>query len=472
MQLRNRSSRTEYPTYTKSRFFQLIFIAAWFMLSLAASAQNISVLYNFGKNSLSQSPQFVRLAQGRDARLYGMSRGSQNGTVFQISTKGSGGQLFAFDGTNGLDPTSGVTLGTDGNFYGTTFFGGAQNDGVLFQLTPSGRYTILHEFTGGSDGQWPEAPPIQAADGSLYGSTLEGPGVTGATIYRYSKSGGFSTMLTLSQQQANAIEAPLMQASDGSLYGTSYSGGANGCGGVFVLNTSGALLNTFSFPCSPGPGSSLGALVQTSDGNFYGTTERGGNRGNGTIFKMNSKGVFSVLYNFEGPVADGKYPDGGLVLATDGNFYGSTALGGELGLGTLYEISPTGGYKMLYSFTPTIGEFVEGSLVQHTNGKLYGTASAGGRQGVGTIYSLDLGLGPFIAFVVPAGKPGKTTQILGQGLTGSTGITFNGVPATSFSVVSDTYMTAVVPTEATNGPVVVMTPTGTLTSNVSFHVSK
>ncbi len=433
-------------------------------------AQNATVVYSFRKNGPSQLPQFVTPAQGRDGILYGTTaQGGADGSVFRISTSGAGGGIFAFDGTNGSQPFGGVTLATNGNFYGTAGFGGTQNDGVLFEITSAGKFTLLHEFSGSGDGMFPEAPPIQASDGNLYGITAYGPGTTGATVYKYSSSTGFSTLYTFGQQQAAAIGAPLLQASDGSLYGTSYGGGANGCGGVFVLTTSGTLLNDFSFPCGPGPESSAGALVQASDGNFYGTTERGGKKGDGTIFRVNSKGVMSVLYSFAGPPGDGKYPDGGLVLATDGNYYGSTSNGGEQGFGTLYKFSPTGGYQLLYSFTAQTGELESGSLLQHTNGKLYGTAFEGGRQNLGTIYALDLGLGTFVTFVQPTGRIGQTAQILGQGLTGTTSVTFNGVAATSFKVVNDTYMTAVVP-GATTGKVVVTTPGGTLTSNVSFTI--
>ena len=110
--------------------------------------------------------------------------------------------------------------------------------------------------------------------------------------------------------------------------------------------------------------------------------------------------------------------------------------------------------------------------MQDTSGEFYGTTWVGSTYNYGAIYSLDMGLGPFIKFVRPSGTVGQAAQILGQGLTGTTSVTFNGLPASSFSVVSDTYMTAVVPSGATTGPVVVTMPTGPLTSNVSFRISK
>ena len=144
-------------------------------------------------------------------------------------------------------------------------------------------------------------------------------------------------------------------------------------------------------------------------------------------------------------------------------------MGGAQDFGTLYQITTSGQYKLLYSFVDAVGSGPVGPLLQHTNGKFYGVASFGG-QGYGTIYSLDMGFGPFIALVSYTGRIGQPVQILGQGLTGATAVTINGVAATSFKVVTDRYMTAVIPTGATTGPVVVTTPTGTLTSNHNLQV--
>jgi uncharacterized repeat protein (TIGR03803 family) len=160
-----------------------------------------------------------------------------------------------------------------------------------------------------------------------------------------------------------------------------------------------------------------------------------------------------------------------LIQATDGNLYGTTSAKGTYGYGTIFQISLTGQFQPLYSFSPAIGENPGPPPLQHTNGLFYGSLPFGSTYGYGAIYSLDMGLGPFITFVLPTGKVGKTAEILGHGLTGTTSVTFHGVPATRFSVKSDTYMTAVVPTGATTGPVVVTTPTGTLTSNVTFRVT-
>ncbi len=295
-------------------------------------------------------------------------------------------------------------------------------------------------------------------------------GSTGSTIYRYSTASGFSSLYQFDGTHGQSVLAPLIQGTDGKLYGTADSGGKNGCGTVFQMSTAGKLLKSHSFLCGLSGSHPDGPLVQSADGSFYGTTSAGGG-GGGTIFKMGSDLRPSVLYFFgaAGP-HDGREPLGGLVQATDGNLYGTTLKGGSAGFGTLFQISPTGAYQLLFSFTAPIGESPFAGLLQHTNGLLYGTTQSGGANGFGAVYSLDMGLGPFITFVQSTGKVGRTAQILGQGLTGTTSVTFNGIAATSFKVLSDTYLTVVVPSGATAGPVVVTTPGGTLTSDKNFVI--
>ena len=104
------------------------------------------------------------------------------------------------------------------------------------------------------------------------------------------------------------------------------------------------------------------------------------------------------------------------------------------------------------------------------NGRFYGLSAVGGADDNGTVYTLDMGLAPFVAFVRPSGRVGQLTEILGQGLTGTTSVTFNGLPATTFTLVRDTYMTAIVPSGGTTGKVLVTTPGGALTSNVNFRI--
>jgi uncharacterized repeat protein (TIGR03803 family) len=204
------------------------------MLTTPISAQVVTDLHSFNSIGSSQDPLWVTPTQGRDGKLYGTTGGfNDDGSIVRFQITGQGGQIFAFDGSNGDQPAAGVILGTDGNLYGTTAFGGGFNDGVLFKITPAGAYTVLHEFSGGVDGMFPLASPFQADDGNLYGTTEDASGFTGATVYKYVPSTGtFTTILQLDNTIASEVAAQLIQGSDRNLYGTSYVGGTNGCGSI------------------------------------------------------------------------------------------------------------------------------------------------------------------------------------------------------------------------------------------------
>jgi uncharacterized repeat protein (TIGR03803 family) len=435
-----------------------------------AHSQTVTALLSFpGQNGTGAGPE-AAVTQGRDGELYGTTRNGIDGSIFKVSTSRAFEELYSFgihDG--GCCSVAALTLAGDGYFYGVTQLGGSTGNGSLFKISPSGSYTEIYEFDGKTNGGTPASAPIQASDGNLYGITDNGFG-TGSTVYRYTLSGSLSTIYQFSG--AYSRDAPLIQASDQFLYGTTAIGGSANCGAVFQMSTAGVLLQSVPFLCNAG-GSFPGPLMQASDGNFYGTTTEGGVKNQGTIFKMTPDFQLSILYTFLGQSnggVDGADPLPGLIQATDGNLYGATTEGGSFGEGTLFRISTDGTYELLYSFGGSTGVFPEGNLMQHTNGMLYGTASKGGAKKLGTVYQVDLGLSPFIALVRYTGRVGQPVQILGQGLTGSTGVAINGIAATSFKVVSDTYMTAVIPSGATTGPVVVTTPNGTLTNNHNLLV--
>jgi uncharacterized repeat protein (TIGR03803 family) len=448
------------------------------LTTMAAYSQTVTTLYNFNSQNSSQYPQNVALAQGRDGELYGTSEGNGTtsyGSIFKVSPSRVFTELFDFNNSNfsqdGCCPGQGLTLASDGNFYGVADAAGTGQVGVFFSITPNGTFTAIHDFTGGSDGATPFARPTEASDGNLYGTT-EGDG-TGSTVYMYTPSSGdFSTIY---QFAGNTVIAPLVQASDGFLYGTTANGGWAHCGSIFKMSTVGVLLQSAPFLCGAGgAGPNSGPLLEASDGNFYGVTEAGGLRNGGTIFKMTPDFQISTLYTFQGKSGrsrDGFTPAGGLIQATDSNLYGTTAEGGNYGNGTLFRISTSGSYSSIYSFNAVSGKLPQGTLMQHTNGLLFGTAQEGGTNNLGTVYELNLGLAPFITFVQRMGTVGQTVEVLGQQLTGATSVTFSGVPA-SFTVAGPTYLVATVPSGATTGPVVVTTPDATLTSNVNFVVSQ
>jgi len=223
-------------------------------------------------------------------------------------------------------------------------------------------------------------------------------------------------------------------------------------------------------PSASGP---EGSLLEATDGNLYGGLGFGGVYHLGLVGSLNSStGVLSFLYSFGANRADGVVPRAGLIQASDTNLYGVTAGGGQADVGVTFQLKLDGSYTELYSFVGSkfnSGVFAD-TLKQHTSGKFYGTTEVGGTHGLGSVYSLDMGLGPFVAMQKYQGTVGSKTQILGQGFTGATSVSYNGVPATSFSVLSDTYMTAVVPAGASSGSIAVTTPSGILTSDKIFVV--
>ena len=392
--------------------------------------------------------------------------------------------LVSFDFTNGANPyNTSLVQGTDGNLYGTTLLGGANGGGTVFKVTPTGTLTTLHSFAGApTDGASPWAGLILGTNGTFYGTTILGGANNRGTVFSMTSEGVVTLLYSFCSQtdcsDGSGPEAPLIQATNGNFYGTTSEGGANEYGTAFSITTGGTLKTVYNFCSVNGNVACLdgdapqAALVQASNGTFYGTTPGGGASEVGTVFSLTSGGTLTTLYNFcsQADCTDGKNPYAGLVQATNGNFYGTTNTGGA-SYGTIFEISASGALTVLHSFDGTDGFNSEGgnALFQATNGKFYGTTYSGGADGDGTIFSLAVGLGPFVRTLPTSGTVGTAVTILGTNLTGATSVTFNGTAAT-FTVVSSSEITTAVPTGATTGRVKVVTPSRTLTSNVNFRV--
>jgi len=436
------------------------------------AVQTYTDIHDFNTTTLTSPVYPGLLAQGRDGNLYGTA--SSGGTlgfggVFRITPAGIYTVIYNFGGAvHGKVPRGGLTLGTDGNFYGTTNQGGTSNYGTLFKITSAGVLTKLHDFAY-TDGTNPDAPPIQGTDGNWYGTTSVG-GTGAGTVYKMTPAGVLTPIHIMAFATGSLAQAPLLQGTDGSFYGTTQSGG-QGDGEIFKITAAGVFTVLYSFDFTHGSGPTSG-LVQGNDGSFYGTTQGGGTLDGGVVFKITPAKVLTVLYNFNAKPAsvDGKYPDAGLTLATDGFFYGVTSGGGTNGFGTIYKITPAGTYSTLYNFVQASGSTPQTTLRQHTSGKFYGLANAGGANSLGTIFSFDVGLKPFIATLPTSGKVAKAVEILGGGLTGTTNVNFNGTNAT-FTATSNTYITTSVPNGATTGFVNVTTPGGALKSIQKFRVT-
>ena len=385
------------------RYARLIFVSLFLALPMA-QAQDVGTLTTLAQNTTTSGQEFAAsLVQGSDGNFYGTaSDGGPNtdnhGTVFRITPTGVVTNLYSFSGPDGFSPQAGLLLGTDGNFYGTTVLGGSTyvdsnntGDGTVFRITPAGVLTTLHSFTGyPGDGQAPKGTLIQGSDGNFYGTTSAGGTYGGGTLFQLTPAGVVTTLYSFGNGYGGAeVDAGVVQGSDGNFYGTTRLGG-NGAGTVFTVTPSGGYTTLYSFPAlgTTAGADPVAALVQGSDGNFYGTTETNGMNGAGTVFKITPAGGFTNLYSFSG---SDQFLMGALIRASDGNFYGTTEYGGAYGGGAVFEITPAGTVTTTYSFT---GEADGGSpvaaLVQGADGNFYGTTLTGGSGNDGTIFELML----------------------------------------------------------------------------------
>lgn len=355
---------------------------------------------------------------------------------------------------NGVVPNAGLFLAQDGNYYGTTQFGGASNAGTIYKLDSKGVVTTIYSFST-QDGSQPTGTLVEDNKGNLYGTTLYGGSKGSGTVFRYELNGNFKSLFSFNRNN-NTGELPnaLARGNDGNFYGTTTQGSVFGT--IFKITPSGNLNVLYNFKSSRNDGRApRGKLIQAKDGNFYGVTADGGAYGNGTVYKVTLNGSVTILYSFSayapnnslgypdyrngyspqsltlGQDGDlygvtgrgglGTYPDGiifrlnpvnskfeilhkfdgkngalpfsALLQASDGNFYGTTRFyGAPQNGGTLFKITPQGSFSLMHSFRvqPDQPHEPSSELIQTWDGNLYGTALGGG----GTIYRVGLNLKP------------------------------------------------------------------------------
>jgi uncharacterized repeat protein (TIGR03803 family) len=450
-------------------------VALGAIAGMTLPAQTFTSLASFNKTD-GANPH-AGLVQAIDGNLYGATYyGGANldGAIFRITPAGTLTVAYSMCAQNDPDcdaifPQAGLIQATDGNLYGTT-------ESTIYKMTPSGTLTELYYFCiQAGCAQGPTAPLLQAADGDFYGTTMLGGANGSGTVFKFTAAGGLTILHSFNGADGTSPESPLIQVANGDFYGTTTYGGANGVAGtIFKITPTGTLTTIYSFcqqnGCTDGS-SPYGGLVQAANGDFYGTTSAGGVASYGTVFKVTPSGALTTLHSFgtPSPRLDGTGPSAGLVLGTDGNFYGTTTDGGSSGLGTIFKITAKGQLTTLHSFSGADGEIPYAGLVQDTNGEFYGTTYGGGRN-FGSVFSLAMGLGPFVKTLTVSGEVGVAVTILGTNLTGATSVTFNGIAAT-FEVVSSSEITTTVPNGATSGMIQVVTPDGALSSNVPFRVT-
>jgi len=361
-----------------------------------------AVLYSFsGPDGGGASAALITCADGNfyGTTEYGGTYG--DGTIFRMTTNGVLNQLLSFNYSNGANPEAGLVQGTDGNFYGTTTGGGVNGGGTVFKMTTNGTLTTLVSFNYSVNGEAPAAGLVQANDGNFYGTTEYGGTNGGGTVFKVTSNGTLTTLVSFNDNTNGYYPyAGLRQGTDGNLYGTTAEGGSNYDGTIFSMTTNGSLSILVTFNGANGNYPYAG-LVQGNDGNFYGTTKYGGTYGDGTAFKMTTNGSLTTLVSFNNSV-NGGYPEAGLVQGSDGNLYGTTTENGLGGNGTIFKMTTNGLLVTLFFFEGTNGCLPEASLVQGADGNFYGTTFNGGggfngsaSSGNGIIFRL--GAGPMAA---------------------------------------------------------------------------
>jgi uncharacterized repeat protein (TIGR03803 family) len=364
------------------------------------------VLYSFAGTPDGANPfAGLVLAEGN---LYGTTyAGGINscgcGTVFKVSTKGKETVLYSFMGIpdgqssgDGSEPDGRLVRDTQGNLYGTTQVGGV-GGGTAFMLDTAGKETVLYSFgEGAGDGQNPYAGLVRDTNGNLYGTATVDPVHYSGTVFKVDKTGKETVLHAFTGTSGGGDGAypygGLVRDAQGNLYGTTVEGGAYGNGTVFKVDAAGKETVLYSFTEGEGDGENPYAGLVLAAGNLYGTTYYGGAYGQGTVFKVSTKGKETVLYNFGNPelMFDGAFPFAGLVRDSSGNLYGTTYGGGASDSGTVFMVDATGNETVLYSFTGTGGDGSEpyGDLVRDKQGNLYGTTYKGGAHLFGIVYKL------------------------------------------------------------------------------------
>jgi len=406
---------------SQSKFSQAIrtilaILAPIALLLSAASASSTKVIYAFagGNDGAYLDTDLVIDSAGN---LYGSTvQGGthSSGTVFQLSPSGSGWThtvLYNFTGgADGGEPYKGVTLDTRGNIYGTAVTGGGGSCeggcGVVFKLTKSNgswTQTVIHQFSGGSDGSGPGSGLTFDTKGNLYGMTPTGGTYGLGTVYQLqSQSNGTWKLnvihaFTGGNDGSSASAGRLIFDKAGNIYGVTTVGGAHGDGVVFEIteaNGTWTLTPLYAFRDQPDGALPYGGLIFDKAGNLYGTTYYAGIHDWGTVYKLtHANGAWkeTVLYSFKGN-SDGGAPISTLISDSAGNLYGTTSAGGtNCDCGEIFKLSPnangTWTESIPYRFPGTPGAgFSYNGMVADTAGNFYGATTHGGNTNDGTIY--------------------------------------------------------------------------------------
>jgi uncharacterized repeat protein (TIGR03803 family) len=408
--------------------FTMMFALACALLGFAAQmarAQSYSVLYAFCAqpncaDGATPNPNLVVDSKGN---VYGTAQtGGPNlgGAAFEISPTGVEKLMYGFNSfPGGYIPMGGLIQDGSGNFYGTTSLGGAtkvhslcvgSGCGVVYELSPTGVETVLFDFFDVKKGEnyngfQPYGSLLRDSNGNLFGTTAGFGAKTAGAVFELAANGAEGVLHWFGSYKGDGKfpNPGLVMDAQGNLYGTTKEAGHYSGGTVFEINAAGVESILYSFGkrktlangTLPNAGLLLGA-----NGNLYGTTVDGGNSitcytGCGTVFELTPDGTEKALYSFNG-TPDGSEPAGSLIMDAQGNFYGTTQFGGVYRNGTVFKLTPTGVETILYSFSGGAdgGDPVDG-LTMDSEGNLYGVTVTGGNtsecpEGCGVVFKITL----------------------------------------------------------------------------------
>jgi len=359
----------------------------------------LSTVVAFSSGSGPATPEASLIADG-SGNLYDTTQNGGTygyGTVFEVAAGTHAvTTLVSFSNSNGAQPRATLVADGSGNLYGTTFYGGASNDGTVFEVAAGSRTLSTLATFSGSNGVNPRGGLIVDGSGNLYGTTAVGGAHSYGTVFEV--AGDTHTLTTLvSFSGSNGIQplAGLLADGSGNLYGTTTDGGASGYGTVFeVAAISHAVSTLASFSHSDGA-YPQGGLVADGSGNLYGTTAQGGANNDGTVFEVAfGSHTLSTLATFSG--SNGSFPRANLVADDSGNLFGTTNVGGDLtlsggqGVGTVFEVAAeTRVLSTVATFHNSNGANLYAGLLADGNGNFYGTTAGGGAHGAGTVFELS-----------------------------------------------------------------------------------
>lgn len=389
------------------------------IFKLNTDGSGFAVLHVFGGTGDGQNP-LAGVIEASNGTLYGTtSNGGTNnlGSIFALNKDGSSYvTLFSFAGTNGRNPQAGLLEASDGFLYGTTSYRSTNSYGTAFRLGKTADdFTVLRTFWGtNSEGWYPQAAFVEGNDGALYGTTTDGGLEGSGTVFKLNKDGsGYGVVHHFSRDNGDG-QIPLtgfFKATNGLFYGTTSRGGSADYGSVFSFDpVTSNIVVVASFSWTGGDGWNPQAnLMEASDGVLYGTTFNGGAGDFGTVFRMNKDRTgYAMLHSFDWH-ADGAFPQGGVIEATNGLLYGTTFEGGSNNFGTVFTLNKNGSnFSVLHHFSGTTGDgsHPQVGLLQGSDGALYGTTAQGGSKGWGTVFKFNQnGTG----FTVLRSVPGTTT---------------------------------------------------------------